>query len=78
MEYAFLLCFSSAQAPNLAHRAAPNKPGQIKQAIEALRAGICPAARSRPHLWWERGPTVAQGKRGATRGKKHWFFPLVK
>ena len=77
MEYAFLLCFSSAQAPNLARRAAQNNPGQIKQAIEALRAGICPAARSRPHLWWERGPTAAEGKRGATRGKKHGFFPLV-
>ena len=77
MEYAFLSRFSAAQAPNLAHRAAQNKPGQIKQAIEALRAGLCPSARSRPHLWWERGPTVVQGKRGATRGKKHWFFPLV-
>ena len=75
MEYAFLSCFSSAQAPNLAHRAAQNKPGQIKQAIEALRAGICPAARSRPHLWWERGPTVAEGKRGATRGKQPLVFP---
>ena len=42
---AFLSCFSSAQAPNLAHRVAQNKPGQIKQAIEALRAGFCPAAR---------------------------------
>ena len=50
MEYAFLPCLFAAQAPNLAHRAAQNKPGQIKQAIEALRAGICPAARSRPHL----------------------------
>ena len=77
MEYAFLSRLSAAHAPNLAHRAAQNKPRQIKQAIEALRAGICPAARSRPHLWWERGPTVAKGKRGATRGKKHWFFPLV-
>ena len=77
MEYAFLSRLSAAQAPNLAHRSAQNKPGQIKQAIEALRAGICPSARSRPHLWWERGPTVAKGKRGAARGKKHWFFPLV-
>ena len=59
MEYAFLSRLSAAQAPNLARRAARNKPEQIKQAIEALRAGICPAARSRPHLWWERGPTVA-------------------
>ena len=78
MEYAFLSRLSAAHAPNLAHRAAKNKPGQIKQAIEALRAGICPAARSRPHQRWERGPTVAEGKRGAARGKKHWFFPLVK
>ena len=78
MEYAFLSRLSAAHAPNLAHRAAQNKPGQIKKAIEALRAGICPAARSRPHLWWERGPTVAEGKRGAARGKKHGFFPLVK
>ena len=77
MEYAFLSRLSAAHAPNLAHRAAKNKPGQIKQAIEALRAGFCPAARSRPHQRWERGPTVAEGKRGATRGKKHWFFPLV-
>ena len=50
MEYAFLSRLSVAQAPNLAHRAGRNKPEQIKQAIEALRAGICPAARSRPHL----------------------------
>ena len=78
MEYAFLSRLSAAHAPNLAHRAAPNKPGQIKKAIEALRAGICPAARSRPHQRWERGPTVAEGKRGAARGKKHGFFPLVK
>ena len=77
MEYALLSCLSVAQAPNLARRAAQNKSRQLKQAIEALRAGICPSARSRPHLWWERGPTVAQGKRGAARGKKHWFFPLV-
>ena len=77
MEYAFLSRLSAAQAPNLAHRAAQNKSRQLKQATEALRAGICPAARSRPHLWWERGPTVAKGKRGAARGKKHWFFPLV-
>ena len=75
MEYAFLSCFSSAHAPNLARRAAQNKPGQIKQAIEALRAGLCPAARSRPHLWWERGPTVAEGKRGAARGKQPLVFP---
>ena len=75
MEYAFLLCFSSAQAPNLAHRAAQNKPGQIKQAIEALRAGFCPSARSRPHQRWERGPTVAEGKRGAARGKQPLVFP---
>ena len=67
--------FSAAQAPNLAHRAAPNKPGQIKQAIEALRAVFCPSARSRPHLWWERGPTVAEGKRGAARGKQPMVFP---
>ena len=77
MEYAFLSRLSAAHAPNLAHRAAPNKPGQIKQAIEALRAVFGPAARSRPHQRWERGPTVAEGKRGAARGKKHWFFPLV-
>ena len=50
MEYAFLSRLSAAQAPNLAHRAAQNKPGQIKQAIEALSAGICLAARSRSHL----------------------------
>jgi len=50
MEYALLSRLSAAHAPNLARRAAQNKPGQIKQAIEALRAGICPAARSRPHL----------------------------
>ena len=73
MEYAFLSCFSSAQAPNLARRAAQNKPGQIKQAIEALRAGFCPAARSRPHLWWERGPTVAKGKGRAREGKNMGF-----
>ena len=66
---------SAAQAPNLAHRAAQNKPGQIKQAIEALRAGFCPSDRSRPHLWWERGSTVAEGKRGATRGKQPLVFP---
>ena len=65
----------AAHAPNLAHRAAQNKPRQIKQAIEALRAGICPAARSRPHQRWERGPTVAKGKRGATRGKQPLVFP---
>ena len=75
MEYAFLSRFSAAQAPNLAHRAAQNKPGQIKLAIEALRAGLCPAARSRPHQRWERGPTVAKGKRGATRGKQPLVFP---
>ena len=50
MEYALLSRLSAAHAPNLAHRAARNKPEQIKQAIEALRAGLCPAARSRPHL----------------------------
>ena len=75
MEYAFLLCFSSAHAPNLAHRAAQNKPGQIKQAIEALRAGICPAARSRPHQRWERGPTVCGRKKGSHEGEKTWVFP---
>ena len=78
MEYAFLSRLSAAHAPNLAHRAAQNKPEQIKQAIEALRAVFCPSARSRPHLRWERGPTVAEGKRGAARGKKHGFFPLAK
>ena len=75
MEYAFLSRLSAAQAPILAHRAARNKPEQIKQAIEALRAGICPAARSRPHQRWERGPTAAEGKRGATRGKQPLVFP---
>ena len=77
MEYAFLSRFSAAHAPNLAHRAAKNKPGQIKQAIEALRAGICPAARSRPHQRWERGPTVCARKRESARGKKHGFFTLA-
>ena len=75
MEYAFLSRLSAAQAPNLARRAAQNNPGQIKQATEALRAGICLAARSRPHQRWERGPTVAEGKRGATRGKQPLVFP---
>jgi len=36
MEYALLSRLSAAHAPNLAHRAAQNNPGQIKQAIEAL------------------------------------------
>ena len=65
---------SAAQAPNLAHRAAPNKPGQIKQAIEALRAGLCPSARSRPHLWWERGPTVCVKEKGEREREKTWVF----
>jgi len=69
MESVFLSRLFAAQAPNLAHRAAQNKPGQIKQAIEALRAGICPAARSRPHLWWERGPTVCARKKGSREGE---------
>ena len=69
MEYAFLSRLSAAHAPNLAHRAAQNKPRQIKQAIEALRAGICPAARSRPHLWWERGPTACGRKKGSHEGE---------
>ena len=75
MEYAFLSRLSAAHAPNLAHRVAQNKPGQIKQAIEALRAGICPAARSRPHQRWERGPTVALRKKGSREGEKTWVFP---
>ena len=75
MEYAFLSRLSAAQAPNLAHRAAQNKPGQIKQAIEALRAGICPSARSRPHQRWERGPTVCGRKKGSREGEKTLVFP---
>ena len=69
MEYAFLSRLSAAHAPNLARRAAQNKPGTIKQAIEALRAGICPSARSRPHLWWERGPTACGRKKGSHEGE---------
>ena len=75
MEYAFLSRLSAAHAPNLAHRAAQNKPGQIKQAIEALRAGICPSARSRPHQRWERGPTVCGRKKGSREGEKTLVFP---
>ena len=75
MEYAFLSRLSAAHAPNLAHRAAQNKPGQIKQAIEALRAGLCPAARSRPHQRWERGPTACVRKKGSREGEKTLVFP---
>ena len=75
MEYAFLSRLSAAQAPNLAHRAAQNKSRQLKQAIEALRAGFCPAARSRPHQRWERGPTVCGRKKGSHEGEKTWVFP---
>ena len=79
MEYAFLSRLSAAHAPNLAHRAAKNKPGTIKQAIEALRAGICPAARSRPHLWVGARTDGLRKEKGEPRGgKKHGFFPLVK
>ena len=74
VESAFLSCLSAAHAPNLAHRAAKNKPGTIKQAIEALRAGLCPAARSRPHLWWERGPTVCVKEKGEREREKTWVF----
>ena len=66
MEYAFLSRLSAAQAPNLAHRAAQNKSRQLKQATEALRAGICPAARSRPYLLnshWRAGARSAPNDR---------------
>jgi len=65
---------SAAHAPNLAHRSAQNKPEKIKQAIEALRAGICPAARSRPHQRWERGPTVCVKEKGEREREKIWVF----
>jgi len=74
MEYAFLSRLSAAHAPNLAHRSAQNKPEKIKQAIEALRAGICPAARSRPHQRWERGPTVCVKEKGEREREKTWVF----
>ena len=75
MEYAFLSCLSAAHAPNLARRAAQNKPGTIKQAMEALRAGICPAAAAGPTFGGSEDRRPAEGKRGATRGKQPLVFP---
>ena len=65
---------SAAHAPNLACRAAQNKPRQIKQAIEALRAGFCPAAAAGPTFRWERGPTVCVKEKGEREREKTWVF----
>ena len=77
MEYAFLSRLSAAQAPNLARRAAQNKPGQIKQATEALRAGICPAAAAGPTFGGSEDRRLRKEKGEPRGGNNHWFFPLV-
>ena len=75
MEYALLSRLSAAQAPNLARRAAQNKSRQLKQAIEALRAGFCPAAAAGPTQGGSEDRRLRKEKGEPRGGKNIGFSP---